>query len=152
MNIHLALIITLIQTFLSMDLSSSQFTDNNCMNVNCSCMLFNSNWSTSYNVCPSNVNQCFKTAKCSMIRWRCSFLLNNYLRECLNKTNYCVVGGCSNELCLEATSSVSSPCIWKPQFECYKTAQCEVQTDGQCRWTKTTELNNCLSTYNTPTS
>ena len=61
--------------------------------------------------------------------------------------NGCAVGGCSGEICSEASDAgnLVSNCIYMPQFACYKTARCEKQTNGKCGWSATTELNACLA-------
>ena len=55
----------------------------------------------------------------------------------------CFVGGCSSEICSN-NPSIVSPCIWKEEFACYKTAECKRQVSGQCGWTQTQELTKCL--------
>ena len=58
----------------------------------------------------------------------------------------CVVGGCSGQLCVDASQgAMASTCEWTEAYACYKTAMCEKQTDGQCGWTETKELNQCLA-------
>jgi len=60
----------------------------------------------------------------------------------------CVVSGCSGELCVDSTDNSSSGisiCIWSNKYACYKTAKCEVQSNGKCGWTATSTLNACLS-------
>lgn len=56
----------------------------------------------------------------------------------------CFVGGCSNEICSERNDVVST-CIWREEFACYQKAVCERQTSGSCGWTKSPELNACLT-------
>lgn len=57
----------------------------------------------------------------------------------------CRVGGCSSELCVDGNSeNVYSICIYNPVYECYKTARCERQENGECRWSQTEELKACL--------
>lgn len=58
----------------------------------------------------------------------------------------CIRGGCSGELCVDASKGgVASTCMWSPEFECYaKVGVCERQADGQCGWTQSTTLKNCL--------
>jgi glucose/arabinose dehydrogenase len=43
----------------------------------------------------------------------------------------CVVTGCSGEICAEEERP--SPCIFRSEFACYKTARCERQKDGNVR-------------------
>ena len=59
----------------------------------------------------------------------------------------CVPAGCSKEVCVDvahASETVSS-CVYLPQFECYKTARCERQANGECGWTPTAQLKACLA-------
>lgn len=56
----------------------------------------------------------------------------------------CVIGGCSNELCVAEGEDVASPCIWTEEFACYEGAICEKQDDGKCGWTQTAELTTCI--------
>jgi hypothetical protein len=56
----------------------------------------------------------------------------------------CYVGGCSAELCTDDPGAVST-CIYKPEFECFRSAVCERQPDLRCGWTPTPELEQCLA-------
>jgi hypothetical protein len=59
----------------------------------------------------------------------------------------CVVGGCSGELCVDSSEPPrASNCIWSESYTCYKTTTCERQASGQCGWTNTPELKQCLAT------
>ncbi len=55
----------------------------------------------------------------------------------------CYVGGCSGEVCSDMPD-VASNCIFKPEFACYRTAECTRKQNGQCGWTETLELKSCL--------
>lgn len=64
--------------------------------------------------------------------------------------NGCVITGCNKEVCVsESQAEVMgiTPCIYKPEFACYKDASCEKQKDGECGWTGTKELTECLAKY-----
>jgi hypothetical protein len=65
----------------------------------------------------------------------------------------CVVGGCSNQLCLDAAlaDGMMSTCEWREEYSCYRSATCERQADGACGWTATSELSACLEKAGTPT-
>lgn len=68
------------------------------------------------------------------------------ITENLKPGNGCKIGGCSGEICQDASSEpVASTCIYKAEYACYKTARCEKQQTGKCGWTKTPELTTCLS-------
>jgi hypothetical protein len=57
----------------------------------------------------------------------------------------CVVGGCSGELCTDASAGPAvSPCLYQPSYACYASATCARQSDGTCGWTMTPELTQCL--------
>lgn len=55
----------------------------------------------------------------------------------------CVRGGCSNQVC--ADHPVITTCEWRPEYECYQKAECKRQSDGNCGFTKTRELTECLA-------
>ncbi len=55
----------------------------------------------------------------------------------------CVVSGCNGEICAE--ENFDSVCIAKKEYQCYKSATCEVQEDGECGWTQSLELIDCLA-------
>lgn len=63
------------------------------------------------------------------------------------ETPSCGVSGCNGELCvnfdqrgIEDTSS----CVFKEEYTCYKEALCERQESGECAWTMTESLSQCL--------
>jgi len=56
----------------------------------------------------------------------------------------CKIAGCSGELCVAQDDSGISPCIFRPEYACYRAATCEQQSDGGCGWTQTPELTQCL--------
>lgn len=56
----------------------------------------------------------------------------------------CYVGGCSAQLCTDRPDAVST-CEWTEAYACYKTAVCERQTTGQCGWTQSSSLTQCLA-------
>ena len=57
----------------------------------------------------------------------------------------CVPGGCSSQLCVEQGQEAISTCEWRPEYACYRTATCERQANGQCGWTQTPALQQCLA-------
>jgi hypothetical protein len=60
-------------------------------------------------------------------------------------TGGCMVGGCSAQLCVEASEGgVASTCEYAEHYACYQTARCERQTTGKCGWTETADLRQCL--------
>lgn len=63
------------------------------------------------------------------------------------QTNSCTVGGCSGQLCLEASQGdMVSTCEFRAEYACYKThGECTRQPDGRCGWTPVPALKRCLS-------
>jgi hypothetical protein len=61
-------------------------------------------------------------------------------------TGGCMVGGCSSQLCVDAKDEGGgmSTCEWRESYACYQTATCERQASGQCGWTSTPELAQCM--------
>lgn len=55
----------------------------------------------------------------------------------------CRATGCSGQICAEEDRF--STCEFRPEYACYQAATCEVQADGECGWTQTTELQACLA-------
>jgi len=55
----------------------------------------------------------------------------------------CFVGGCSSQVC-SGNEDVVTTCEWLPQYACYRTATCERQPTGECGWTPTEALQQCL--------
>lgn len=61
--------------------------------------------------------------------------------------NSCMVGGCSSQLCGEASDmeGMVTTCEFREEYACYaKTSRCERQASGKCGWTETAELQKCL--------
>ena len=58
----------------------------------------------------------------------------------------CVVAGCSNQLCIEASMArdVLTTCEYRAEYGCYKEARCERQRNNQCGWARTMQLEQCL--------
>jgi hypothetical protein len=61
-------------------------------------------------------------------------------------TGACVVGGCSSQLCVEASDmdGMVTTCEYQTKYSCYQKATCERQPTGKCAWTETAELSMCL--------
>jgi eight-cysteine-cluster-containing protein len=54
----------------------------------------------------------------------------------------CRATGCSGQVC--AAEDVVTTCEFRPEYACYQSASCAAQADGQCGWTMTAELEECL--------
>ncbi len=59
----------------------------------------------------------------------------------------CMRAGCSDHLCVEEGMDIASTCEWRPVYECYQQATCERQPNGQCGFTPTYELVECLERH-----
>ncbi|MDX2020574.1 MAG: hypothetical protein SF187_10055 [Deltaproteobacteria bacterium] len=59
----------------------------------------------------------------------------------------CVRTGCSGQLCADAP--LISTCEFRPEYACYQKATCERQKNGQCGFTPTNELVQCLGNNGT---
>ncbi|OGG03149.1 hypothetical protein A2W14_03535 [Candidatus Gottesmanbacteria bacterium RBG_16_37_8] len=57
----------------------------------------------------------------------------------------CKIGGCNPVICQNADEEDAvSICDLKPEYVCYKNAECTVQADGNCGWTQSPEFLSCL--------
>lgn len=56
----------------------------------------------------------------------------------------CYVGGCSGQICSDVPNAVSN-CQYVESYSCYQGARCEKQATGQCGWTMTSQLSQCLA-------
>jgi hypothetical protein len=55
----------------------------------------------------------------------------------------CFKTGCSRQVCSD--EEVVTTCEFRPEYACYQKAVCERQADGNCGFTKTRELTECLA-------
>jgi len=95
---------------------------------------------------------CYQDATCErQANGKCGWTQTDALEECLdnagNQDGPCYIGGCSNEVCSDQ-KDVASVCIWSPVLACYQDATCERQANGQCGWTQTEELQECVENAN----
>jgi len=56
--------------------------------------------------------------------------------------NSCNTTGCSGQVC--SNQEVITTCEFLPEYVCYRNAVCERQSNGECGWTQTNELTQCL--------
>ncbi|NCU41673.1 MAG: hypothetical protein EOM19_03025 [Candidatus Moranbacteria bacterium] len=60
----------------------------------------------------------------------------------------CGVSGCNGELCVNFAEKGEmddvSSCVFKEEYTCYKEALCQRQESGECAWTMTENLSQCL--------
>jgi hypothetical protein len=64
----------------------------------------------------------------------------------------CAPAGCSGTICADAATAgdIMTTCEYRNEYACYQTATCEVQASGECGWTETTELTDCLAAGGPP--
>ncbi len=62
-------------------------------------------------------------------------------------SNTCAIAGCSGQLCVNAdiADSLVTTCEYREEYACYRDASCEPQSNGECGWTQTEALTQCLS-------
>lgn len=63
-------------------------------------------------------------------------------------TKECVRGGCSGQICEEAGTGTITTCEYSATYGCYQKAECTVQADGECGFTQTAALQQCLAAAN----
>lgn len=54
----------------------------------------------------------------------------------------CIITGCSGQICSDKDQVTD--CAIREEYLCYRSAICERQNTGQCGWTMTEELRQCL--------
>lgn len=54
----------------------------------------------------------------------------------------CIKTGCSGQICSD--KDILTTCEFKPEYACYKNTECKRQSNGQCGFTPTKELQECL--------
>jgi hypothetical protein len=68
-----------------------------------------------------------------------------YLPFTADSAKQCYIGGCSGQLCGDKPGNLISTCEYRPEYACYRTAACERQTSGNCGWSPSKELTDCLN-------
>lgn len=59
-----------------------------------------------------------------------------------SSTDGCKRTGCSGQICSD--EDVVTTCEFRPEYACYQAAVCERQLNGECGWTETEDLTQCL--------
>jgi hypothetical protein len=59
----------------------------------------------------------------------------------------CLVGGCSGQVCTD-DPNLGTTCEWLEEYACYKAATCARQQNGECGWTQTQKLKDCIANKN----
>jgi hypothetical protein len=85
-------------------------------------------------------------ATCATARFACADGLRPFFNECgCGCETACEPAGCSGQVCAPAGSEIVTTCEWRAEYACYRDAACEMQADGSCGWTDTSELAACLA-------
>jgi hypothetical protein len=127
-----------------------------CVNYGCMCAGSEVRFFTAVKCADTPLNRCKAKANCERLRnGDCDYAETPSYRRCralaggygdpvpVDPPKQCYIGGCNSEIC--ADEPMMGICIYNPQAACYRSAVCEVQGDGSCGWTKTPELDMCLS-------
>ncbi len=56
----------------------------------------------------------------------------------------CYIGGCSAQVCSDDPDVITT-CEWLEEYACYRNATCERQADGECGWTQSDALVECVA-------
>ncbi len=92
--------------------------------------------------CYDEVGVCERNAD-GVCGWTPSQELTDCIEEAQNPTA-CVVGGCSGELCVEASQD-GGTCEWLDEYACYPDfGICERDAQGTCNWRDTDDLAECI--------
>jgi hypothetical protein len=64
----------------------------------------------------------------------------------------CVRAGCSSQLCVETNlaNDIMTTCEFREEYACYDLTVCERQASGECGFTQTEKLQNCLRDAGSP--
>ena len=74
--------------------------------------------------------------------WSRTFTASQFYLRAIARENDCVVSGCSGQVCSDEVRITT--CEWRFEYACYRDAACERQDDGECGWTQTEELTQCI--------
>ncbi|CAF1040196.1 unnamed protein product [Didymodactylos carnosus] len=67
-----------------------------------------------------------------------------------SQTPICKPTGCSGQIC--ADNDIITTCEYRSEYECYRSAKCERQTNGECGWTMNESLKKCLTSSTSASS
>jgi hypothetical protein len=88
---------------------------------------------------------------CATIRYFCALGEVAFSNRCgCGCEAACAPSGCSGQVCVEAGVEAVTTCEWRPEYACYREAECARQADGSCGWTQTPELQACLASPPAP--
>jgi len=66
-----------------------------------------------------------------------------YLKVENTQPKMCFPTGCSGQICSD--TGVITTCEWRPEYDCYRSASCSTQSNGDCGWVMDDELRRCLA-------
>lgn len=84
---------------------------------------------------------------------RYTFTCRNASNTCSDSDQFTVAAstsckktGCSSTMCIDSNMpDIVTTCEFKPEYACYQQAECKVQDDGNCGFTQTAQLTQCLN-------
>lgn len=95
----------------------------------------------------SSCNPAFDTRDPGEYRFRGTFRVQAFGARQLTVDEFratsCAPTGCSGQVC--GNASVTTTCDVRPEYQCYRSATCEAQSNGLCAWTQTAALTQCLA-------
>ncbi|OGG87026.1 hypothetical protein A3H15_01455 [Candidatus Kaiserbacteria bacterium RIFCSPLOWO2_12_FULL_50_28] len=100
-----------------------------------------------YPIMESYLEQCATPDGLTFVR----DISNDVFEEANNTTatdNSCAPAGCSGQLCVDEgeVPDIITTCEFRPEYTCYQQyGRCERQVSGQCGWTETPEIEQCLT-------
>lgn len=56
----------------------------------------------------------------------------------------CYASGCYNSIC-SPVQIFSSPCVYKPEYDCLKYTECVNDPENGCQWAQTEEYKKCMA-------
>jgi hypothetical protein len=121
----------------------------NCVNFGnrstCDCCVSNAIWSAARPIC--GTNQTSEKCNCRNVTTVTTIQNNTVSRVNTTRTFQCRPTGCSGEVCGNvARGNISTSCRWNNTFACFRNATCEYQNStGDCGWTFTNVLNQCIT-------
>jgi hypothetical protein len=99
------------------------------------------------------LHQCYQDATCKrQDDGKCGFTKTPEIEKCEETTDRgCMRGYCPGQ-CMEVKDyDPNGPfpsCAYATFMDCYNNAECIRQPNGQCEWTQSTDLTNCLNNSN----
>jgi hypothetical protein len=138
--------------------------DSPCTVVQCSCVATDSLPTARISSCQNDLEKlCYDQSQCVQQNGSCMWTNPKWLKTCVQtadqlntqietqkKVNQlkCVRTGCEGVVCSDKPIIMGLMCRPNPKAVCYKDAECSVQNNSACGWTKSPKLDACLARQN----